>query len=78
MKTVSVDKYHRIRLPDVEGGKRFAYENKGNGVLTLTEINPAEKKPIKARLEKRGRYTVVVTDRPVDETVIKELLADFP
>jgi hypothetical protein len=78
VKTLSVDKYQRVRLPDVKGGQKFAYENKGNGVLTLTEVKPLEERPMKARLKKRGRYTVVVTDRPVDESVIKQMLSDFP
>jgi hypothetical protein len=81
MKTVSADKYQRIRLPDVKGGQKFAYENHGNGFLTLTEVKPVEQpkaRPSKVRFVKRGRYTVGESDRPVDMSVIKELLAEFP
>jgi hypothetical protein len=79
VKTLAVDKYQRVRLPDVKGGQRFAYENKGNGVLVLTEVKPVEAKPVKARLVKNaGGYTVIRTDQPIDEQALKLALAEFP
>ena len=79
MKTVAVDKYQRVRLPDVKGGQRFAYENKGNGVLVLTEVKPVEPKPTKSRLIKnRHGFTVLQSDQPIDEEALKRALADFP
>lgn len=38
MKTLAVDKYQRVRLPDAKGGQRLAYINHGNGSFTLTLV----------------------------------------
>ena len=80
MKTIAVDKYQRLRLPDVKGGQRYVYENKGNGVLVLTEVKPVEieERPAKVRFEKRGRYTVGVTDRPINMLELEKALKEFP
>ena len=40
MKTLKVDAYKRIRLPDVEPGTIFAYSNNGHGTIMLTQIKP--------------------------------------
>ena len=79
MKTVAVDKYQRVRLPDVKGGQRFAYENKGNGVLVLTEVKPVIPSPVKARLVKnKDGFTVIQSEHPIDEEALKRALAEFP
>lgn len=78
MKTVSVDKYQRIRLPDVKGGQKFAYENQGNGVLVLTEVKPVQPRPVKGRLERRGERLIGITNRQIDMDALREALADFP
>lgn len=81
MKTLSVDKYQRVRIPDAKGGQKFAYENKGNGVLTLTEVKPvapAEDKPAKVRIEKRNGRVVGITDRPINMQALEEALREFP
>jgi hypothetical protein len=81
MKTVAVDKYQRVRLPGVKGGQRFAVENKGNGILVLTEVKPVEPanlKPVKVRFSKHGRFATACTDRPNNLDPITEVLADFP
>ena len=44
MKTLTVDDHKRIRLPDVKPRAVYAYENHGNGTITLTEVK-AERKP---------------------------------
>ena len=43
MKTLTVDDQKRIRIPDARPRQVFAYENHGNGTLTLTEVK-AERK----------------------------------
>jgi hypothetical protein len=78
VKTLTVDDYKRVRLPDAAPRSKFAYETDGNGRVTLTPLAPVEPPPAKVRLEKRGGFTVLVSDRPVSESAIKEALADFP
>jgi hypothetical protein len=43
MKTLTVDDQKRIRIPDAKPRQVFAYENHGNGTITLTEVR-AERK----------------------------------
>jgi hypothetical protein len=43
MKTLTVDDQKRIRIPDAKPRQVFAYENHGNGTITLTEVK-AERK----------------------------------
>lgn len=43
MKTLPVDDQKRIRIPDAKPRQVFAYENHGNGTITLTEVK-AERK----------------------------------
>jgi hypothetical protein len=38
MKTLTVDDQERIRIPDARPRTKFAYENNGNGTITLTEV----------------------------------------
>jgi len=38
MKTLTVDDQKRIRIPDAKPRQVFAYENHGNGTITLTEV----------------------------------------
>ena len=38
MKTLTVDDHKRIRIPDAKPRTKFAYENHGNGTITLTEV----------------------------------------
>jgi hypothetical protein len=76
--TITADKQKRVRIPDARPGQVFAYERGQDGTITLHEVKKAEPAPAKARLEKRGRYTVVVPAQPVNMDAVKELLADFP
>jgi hypothetical protein len=43
MKTVTVDGNKRVRIPNVKPGQIFAYDNHGDGTITLTEVK-AERK----------------------------------
>jgi len=67
VKTLTVDAHKRVRIPDARPGQVFAYENDGGGRVTLIEVKPVESPPAKVRFEKRGRFTVGVVDRPIDE-----------
>jgi hypothetical protein len=79
MKTLTVDAYKRVRIPDAQPGQVFAYENNGRGKRVLTEVRPVgEPRPAKVRIEKRGPYHVGVLDRPINQAALEEALADFP
>lgn len=78
MKTLTVDDYQRLRLPDVAPRTKFAYETDAQGRITLTKLEPAKGRPAKVRFEKRNGRTVGVTDRPISLEAIKEALAEFP
>jgi hypothetical protein len=44
MKTLTVDDQKRIRIPDAKPRQVFAYQNNGDGTITLTAVK-AEAKP---------------------------------
>ena len=48
MKTLTVDDQKRIRIPDAKPRTKFAYENHGNGTITLIEVRaePREAFPL--------------------------------
>jgi hypothetical protein len=75
--TVIADNKKRVTLPTAKPGDRFDIQISGEGFL-LRKLEPVESRPAKVRFEKRGKYTVGVLDRPIDEKVIKELVAEFP
>lgn len=78
MKTLTVDDYQRVRLPDVAPRTKFAYERDANGRITLTQLEPAQRCAAKVHFEKRCGRTVGVTDRPISLQSIKAALAGFP
>jgi len=45
MKTAIVDDRHRIRIPDLKPGQVFAWEDNGNGQITLLEVQPKAREP---------------------------------
>jgi hypothetical protein len=45
VKTLTVDAHKRIRIPDARPRQVFAYENHGNGTLTLTEVKAQVQEP---------------------------------
>jgi hypothetical protein len=45
VKTVTVDDQKRIRIPDAKPRQVFAYENHGDGHVTLTLVNAGEPFP---------------------------------
>jgi hypothetical protein len=79
--TTKADVRKRVVIPHVKPGHVYAIERYPDGSFTLTEVKPVKKsedRPVKVRLEKRGRYTVGVTDKPINMEVVNELLKDFP
>ena len=77
--TVTADAKKRIVLPTAKPGDRFDVEIGADGVFILRRLEPIKRaRPVKVRFEKRGRYTVGLTDRPINMGVVTELLANFP
>ena len=77
MKTLTVDDYQRVRLPDVEPRTKLAYEVAPNGSITLTRLVPDDK-PDQVRLVKKNGYLVGVGTRKVTQAQIRKLLNEFP
>lgn len=45
MKTLTVDDSKRVRIPDAKPRTKYAYENHGDGTLTLTIVRAEVKEP---------------------------------
>lgn len=45
IKTATVDDRHRVRIPDLKPGQILAYQDNGDGTLTLTPVKRTLKKP---------------------------------
>ncbi|HEV2437662.1 MAG TPA: hypothetical protein VG077_16835 [Verrucomicrobiae bacterium] len=73
MKTVTVDDFKRIRLPDVKPRQKYAYENLGNGRISLTELEEKDVPLVKAR-KVNGRWmgAEVKLDRQAIVSSIRE------
>ena len=81
MITTKADDRKRVVVPHVKPGHVYAVQDNPDGSITLTEVKPVKKRetgPVKVRFEKRGRYTVGVSDRPINMEVVNQLLKEFP
>ncbi len=78
MKTLTVDDYQRLRLPDVAPRTKFSYAQDAQGRITLTRLEPAKARTAKVRFQKRNGRTVGVTDQPISLQAIKDALSEFP
>lgn len=76
MKTLTVDDYQRVRLPDAKPRQVFAHEKGPEGQIILTPVVAAEPKRAKVRFNKAEG--VATTDQPISVDAIKGLLAEFP
>jgi hypothetical protein len=77
--TVVADSKKRVTLRGVLPGDRFDVHVEGQGRYVLTKLEPVQRpQPNKVRFEKRGSYTVAVTERPINMDALRETLAEFP
>jgi hypothetical protein len=76
--TVKADNKRRVVLPSARAGDLFEVQVLGEGRLTLTRLEPIQDRPARGRLEKRGKYTVLVTENAINEAALKAALAEFP
>jgi hypothetical protein len=81
MNAVKVDEAHRIQIAALAPGDLYEPEIVSADEITLrrvSESSDAVSRPAKVRFEKRGGYTVGVSDQPISLAAIKEALAEFP
>lgn len=80
MNAVKVDEAHRIQIAVLAPGDLYEPEIVSPDEITLRRVSEssAASRPATVRFEKRGGYTVGVSDQPVSLAAIKEALAEFP
>jgi hypothetical protein len=80
MNTVKVDEAHRIQIAALAPGDLYEPEIISHDEIKLRRVSSSNgaSGPAKVRFEKRGGYTVGVSDQPISLAAIKEALADFP
>ena len=81
MNAVKVDEAHRIQIAMLAPGDLYEPEIVSPDEITLRRVSESAangSSPAKVRFEKRGGYTVGVSDQPISLTAIKEVLAEFP
>src|SRR6266478_2599716 len=76
--TLTADSKRRVIIPSARPGDLFEIQTAGEGKFTLTRLEPIHERPNRGHFEKRGKYSVFVTERPISLDAIKEALADFP
>jgi hypothetical protein len=76
--TVIADAKNRVTLPSAKPGDQFDVHLAGQGKVVLTKISSADDASAIVRIEKRGKFSVGVLDRSIDEQGLKAALADFP
>ena len=78
MITATADNQKRVVVPQAKPGQVYAISENADGSFTLTVVKPIEEANLKCRVTTENGFTVVVPEQPIDESAIKEMLADFP
>ena len=81
MNAVKVDEAHRIQIATLAPGDLYEPEIVSPDEIKLRRVSESSangSSPAKVRFEKRGGYTVGVSDQPISLAAIKEVLAEFP
>lgn len=77
--TVVADSKKRVTIRAANPGDRFDVQAAGEGRFVLTRLERGSSAPqAKVRIVKRGKYSVGVLDRPIDERALAAALRDFP
>ena len=77
--TVVADSKKRVTIRLAKPGDLFDIQVAGDGKFLLTRLEPIEETPpARVRIVKRGKYSVGILDRPINEQALKEALSDFP
>ena len=75
---VIADAKKRVVLPVAKPGDSFDVEASGEGTFVLRRLNAPRSRPTRVRLQKRGRFTVGILSKPIDDVALNEALAEFP
>jgi hypothetical protein len=75
--TVTIDSKRRAILP-AKPGLRFDVQIFGDEKIILTKLIPAAPRPAKVTFRKVDGFTVAKTNQPINESALKEALAEFP
>ena len=81
MSAIKVDPTRRIRLRVLTPGDKYEPEIVSADLITLRRVPPpsrAAPRPANVKIEKRGGYSVGVSDLPIKVEALREALADFP
>ena len=75
---VVADARKRVTLPSANPGDSFEIQTSGKGTFILIRLETAPPRRARVKVEKRGRFSVGVSNQPIDEQALKEALAEFP
>ena len=75
--TTVADNKKRVTIRTARPGDRFDVQVAGDKIV-LTRLAPVASHAPKVKIMRRGRYSVGVLDRPVDERAVRNALSDFP
>jgi hypothetical protein len=75
---VTADAKKRVVLPVAKPGDSFNVQVSGEGTVVLRRLDTSRCRPAKVRFKKRGRFTVGILDRPINDDALREALAEFP
>jgi hypothetical protein len=75
--TVIADNKHRVTLP-TKPGERFDIQVFGTEKFVLTRLVPADPQPSRVTIKKVDGFAVGVLGHSVNETALKEALAEWP
>ncbi len=75
--TVTADAKKRVVLPGAKPGDSFKVEQDG-AHIRLTLLKPAEPKPNKAWLVKKGGHYVIRSERPITQEMVRAAMDEFP
>ena len=77
--TIIADSKKRFTIRMAKTGERYDVQVDGDGRFVLTRLEPIQVAPTSiVKIVKRGKYSVGVLNRPINERALKEALSDFP
>jgi hypothetical protein len=75
--TVIADNKKRVTLP-TRPGERFDLQAVGEDQFILIRLKPVQVRKSRVRFLKKDGFTVGKLDHPINETALREALAEFP
>ena len=75
---VIADAKKRVVLPVAKPGESFDVEASGEGTFVLRGLNAPRSRTARVRFQKRGRFTVGILSKSINDVALREALAEFP